>query len=251
MRITLRRLRACYVAEARRRRGGRTPKPTTGRSPRWRPSRSYSTPPPPTRGRRRSPGTTSSSGSGRSPASTTARRRGTPPAPTSRSSRASRRVPARRRSPAFRLLDDAAANARATTITWVDFLERVRNAGRLTTTARRRGTRPAPTSSNSRASPRVHGPRPPASDVASAQARIFLAHSPLDCLAAPPWMVPVCTADAGYREWYTADVIAQLRAHFGTVEAWCDCRPGRRGHRLLGGPRDGRRARPRRRLGPV
>jgi hypothetical protein len=57
-----------------------------------------------------------------------------------------------------------------------------------------------------------------------AQARIFLAQSPLDCLTAPSWMVPVVTADHGYRDWYTPDVIQQLYAHFGIVEAWCDCR---------------------------
>jgi hypothetical protein len=62
-----------------------------------------------------------------------------------------------------------------------------------------------------------------------AQARIFLAQAPLDCLNAPPWMVPVCSADRGYRDqgetnYYTPDVIAKLRERFGTVEAWCDCR---------------------------
>jgi len=40
-------------------------------------------------------------------------------------------------------------------------------------------------------------------------------------------MVPVCTADAGYRQWYSADTIRQLRDYFnvqGLVESWCDCR---------------------------
>ena len=126
------------------------------------------------------------------------------------------------------LLEDAAANARATTITWDDFLERVRTqagfdyrstpwyaAGADLEQLKSVPTRPRPT--------------PPAADVANAQARIFLAHGPLECLAAPSWMVPVCTADAGYRRWYTPDVIAQLRTHFGTVEAWCDCRPAGEG----------------------
>ena len=66
-------------------------------------------------------------------------------------------------------------------------------------------------------------------DLSTAQCRIFLAQAPLDSLGAPSWMVPVCTADRGYRDqgetnWYTPDVIAKLRAHFGRVEAWCDCR---------------------------
>ena len=65
---------------------------------------------------------------------------------------------------------------------------------------------------------------PPGGDLSDAQARIFLAQSPLDCLAAPSWMVPVCTADLGYRYWYDPGTISQLRAHFGRVEAWCDCR---------------------------
>jgi len=56
------------------------------------------------------------------------------------------------------------------------------------------------------------------------QGRVFLAQSPLDSLQGPPWLVPVCTADLGYREWYTPEVIEQLRKYFGTVEAWCDCR---------------------------
>jgi hypothetical protein len=126
------------------------------------------------------------------------------------------------------LLDEAAANARATTISWDEFLDRVRTqadfdyrstawyaAGVDLEQLKNVPTRPRPTT--------------PASRVSSAQARIFLAQSPLDSLAAPSWMVPVCTADAGYRRWYTPDVIAQLRAHFGTVEAWCDCRPAGEG----------------------
>jgi hypothetical protein len=65
---------------------------------------------------------------------------------------------------------------------------------------------------------------PPSVDLGVVQARIFLAQSPLDSLAAPTWMVPVCTADQGYRNWYSTDVISKLRSHFGRVEAWCDCR---------------------------
>jgi len=60
--------------------------------------------------------------------------------------------------------------------------------------------------------------------LSTVQARIFLAQSPLDCLQAPTFMVPVCTADPGYRNWYTPDAIASLRSRFGRVEAWCDCR---------------------------
>ena len=67
-------------------------------------------------------------------------------------------------------------------------------------------------------------PPAPSDQLETARARIFLANHPLDCLNAPEWMVPVCTADRGYREWYGPDVIAQLRDRFGTVEAWCDCR---------------------------
>lgn len=57
-----------------------------------------------------------------------------------------------------------------------------------------------------------------------AQARMFLADSPLNCLTAPQWMVPVVVADHNYRSWYTPDVIQQLYNRFGIVEAWCDCR---------------------------
>jgi len=67
-------------------------------------------------------------------------------------------------------------------------------------------------------------PPSPSGDLTSVRARIFLAQSPLDCLAAPSWMVPVCTADMGYRNWYSQEIINQLRDHFGTVECWCDCR---------------------------
>jgi hypothetical protein len=120
------------------------------------------------------------------------------------------------------LLDEAAANARATTMSWDEFLERVktqvgfdyRSTAWYAAGADLEQLKNVPTR-----------PRPTPSRVSNAQARIFLAQSPLDCLAAPSWMVPVCTADAGYRQWYTHDVIAQLRAHFGAVEAWCDCRP--------------------------
>lgn len=67
-------------------------------------------------------------------------------------------------------------------------------------------------------------PPNPSDGVSDAQARIFLAQSPLDALAAPAWMVPVCTADQGYRYWYDKPTIDRLRSHFGRVEAWCDCR---------------------------
>ena len=67
-------------------------------------------------------------------------------------------------------------------------------------------------------------PEPPPNYLAVAQARIFLANHPLDCLRAPAWMVPVCTADLGYRDWYGTDTIKQLRDRFGRVESWCDCR---------------------------
>lgn len=67
-------------------------------------------------------------------------------------------------------------------------------------------------------------PPQPTGDLSDAQARIFLAQSPLDSLAAPSWMVPVCTADLGYRYWYDQATVDRLRAHFGRIEAWCDCR---------------------------
>jgi hypothetical protein len=126
------------------------------------------------------------------------------------------------------LLDAAAANARATTITWDDFLERVKTQAGFDyrSTAWYAAGADLEQLKSVPASPRPT-PRVPA--VSSAQARIFLAQSPIDCLAAPPWMVPVCTADAGYRRWYTRDVIAELRSHFGAVEAWCDCRPAGEG----------------------
>lgn len=73
-------------------------------------------------------------------------------------------------------------------------------------------------------SPAPPNPTPPADDLSSVRARIFLAQSPLDCLSAPSWMVPVVTADMGYRSWYSQDIINQLRDRFGAVEAWCDCR---------------------------
>lgn len=81
---------------------------------------------------------------------------------------------------------------------------------------------------------------PPTSDTSDAKARIFLAHEvlnkrtgerrrveldPLAALQAPPWMVPVCTADPGYRQFYPPSTIQALRNYFGHVEAWCDCRP--------------------------
>lgn len=64
---------------------------------------------------------------------------------------------------------------------------------------------------------------PPVDNLASVRGRIFLANSPLDCLAAPSSMVPVCTADLGYRNWYDDATIDRLFNHFGIVEAWCDC----------------------------
>ena len=68
-------------------------------------------------------------------------------------------------------------------------------------------------------------PPQPATDayLEFARARIFLAHDPLESLAAPTWMTPVCTADLAYRQHYPPDVINRLRRRFGKVEAWCDC----------------------------
>jgi hypothetical protein len=126
------------------------------------------------------------------------------------------------------LRDDAVANARATRISWDDFLEQVRTQPGFDYRSTRWYAAGADLEQlkHIRGGPRPIPPVSPVPDVSSAQARIFLAQSPLDCLAAPSWMVPVCTADAGYRRWYTPEVIARLRAHFGTVEAWCDCRSG-------------------------
>jgi hypothetical protein len=74
--------------------------------------------------------------------------------------------------------------------------------------------------------PQPPEPEPPDGDyLDAARARIFLANDPLEALKAPDWMVPVCTADPGYRYWYDPDTIDRLRARFGIVEAWCDCRP--------------------------
>jgi hypothetical protein len=69
-------------------------------------------------------------------------------------------------------------------------------------------------------------PNPPAGDLSDVQGRMFLAQEPLDCLQAPSYMVPVCTADLGYRHYYSSSVIQQLKDRFGKVEAWCDCKPG-------------------------
>jgi len=66
-------------------------------------------------------------------------------------------------------------------------------------------------------------PQPPSS-LDAVQRRMFLANNPLDCLQAPTYMVPVCTADHTYRYWYTPDVIKALMDRFGMVETWCDCR---------------------------
>src|SRR5262245_32420438 len=52
----------------------------------------------------------------------------------------------------------------------------------------------------------------PAGDLNTVQGRMFLAQSPLECLQAPDWMIPVCTADQGYRDWYDPHTISQLRA---------------------------------------
>jgi len=69
-------------------------------------------------------------------------------------------------------------------------------------------------------------PTPPPSNTDDAKARIFLAQNPLEAIQfeAPRWMHAVCTADHGYRQFYGADVIAQLKGYFASVETWCDCR---------------------------
>ena len=116
--------------------------------------------------------------------------------------------------------------AQTTSYTWEQYLSRIRSdpdyaykntswfkAGSKLEQAKH--LNPSPTPPN---------PTPVPGDLSSVRARIFLADSPLDCLAAPSWMVPVCTADRGYANWYSQEVITQLRNHFGTVECWCDCR---------------------------
>lgn len=116
--------------------------------------------------------------------------------------------------------------AQTTSYTWEQYLSRIRSdpeyaykntnwfkAGSKLEQAKH--LNPGPTPPN---------PTPPPDDLSTVRGRIFLAQSPLDCLAAPSWLVPVCTADLGYRNWYSHEIIAQLRDHFGTVECWCDCR---------------------------
>jgi hypothetical protein len=95
------------------------------------------------------------------------------------------------------LRDEAVANARATTISWEDFLEQVRTQPGFDFRSTRWYAAGADLEQLKRIPPRPR-PVPPVPGVSRAQARIFLAQSPLDCLAAPSWMVPVCTADAGY-----------------------------------------------------
>ena len=126
------------------------------------------------------------------------------------------------------LIAAAAANAAKTTISYDEFLRRVATqkgypytktawyrAGRNLDAAKAAGLPPA-------TQPPPAIPKP--GNLAAARARLFLAQEPLSCLAAPNWMVPVLTADPGYRDWVSHDTIAQLRARFGKVEAWADCR---------------------------
>jgi hypothetical protein len=129
-------------------------------------------------------------------------------------------------------LNAAAKYAKQTSWNWDKYLARIRSdpsylyqdtpwyeCGQEMEKVARPGSNPTPPN------PTPPEPTPPpSSSLATVQARMFLAQSPLDCLQAPQYMVPVCTADPGYRYWYTPDVISQLKARFGTVEAWCDCR---------------------------
>lgn len=79
-------------------------------------------------------------------------------------------------------------------------------------------------------------PKPPASTLADAQARIFLAGSPEEAMQAPAFMVPVLSADFGnYRSdeqprtdeevyAFLHQVVAQFRTHFAFIETWADSR---------------------------
>jgi hypothetical protein len=124
-------------------------------------------------------------------------------------------------------LEQALANARGTTLTPEAWLARIKAPGydvkrtkwwkaikQLEAAAHEPPPRPAP----------KPPPPPPSGALTSVQARMFLADSPRDCLQAPTHMIPVCTADRGYRQWYDAALVGQLRSRFGKVEAWCDCR---------------------------
>jgi hypothetical protein len=74
-----------------------------------------------------------------------------------------------------------------------DYLERIRTqAGYATVDAVVRGRRRPEQLKSISTHP---GPTPRVPDVRARGTHLF-AQSPLDCLAAPPWMVPVCTADA-------------------------------------------------------
>src|SRR4030095_10615407 len=124
------------------------------------------------------------------------------------------------------LLNSAAKHAKATSWNWDKYLARIRNdpsylyqetewyeCGADMEKVARPGSAPPPNPTT-----------PPTSSLATVQSRMFLANNPEDCLQAPQYMVPVCTADHGYRYWYTPDLISKLKQRFGTVEAWCDCR---------------------------
>ena len=78
------------------------------------------------------------------------------------------------------LLDAAAANARATTITWDAFLEQVRTQAGFDYRSTQWYAAGADLE-QLKSVPATPGPTPTLGDLSSARARIFLAQSPLDC----------------------------------------------------------------------
>lgn len=60
----------------------------------------------------------------------------------------------------------------------------------------------------------------PSTLAAQLQSVIYCAQNPLAALAGPKRMKPALTADPGYASFTTPDVVAQLKAHFGTCGGW-------------------------------
>jgi hypothetical protein len=120
------------------------------------------------------------------------------------------------------LANQAVDHAQATTISWDEYLSRIRTntSYKYKNTQWYEAGKDLEATKHLEPAPEPPQPQPTPGLAAKAQKLVFCAQAPLTALGAPASYIPCLTADPGYASFVDASVISQLRAKFKTIAAW-------------------------------